>query len=68
METAVSETVTTPHKEYWHDILRTTAVGRILLIIELIVVVYEYCDVDTHVQYQKNHNVVSFCVPYSDSF
>ena len=34
-------------------ILHTTTVGRLLLIIELIVVVYEYCDVDAHVQYQR---------------
>ena len=29
METTVSETVTTPHKEYWHDILHTKAVVRL---------------------------------------
>ena len=51
-----------PHKEYHHDILHTTAVGRLLLIIELIVVVYEHCDINTHVQYQRkiimfNHSV-----------
>ena len=52
MENTVSETATTPHKEYCHDIWHTIAVGRILLIIELIVVVYEHC-IDTHVQYQR---------------
>ena len=53
METAVSETTTTPQKEYCHDILHIKAVGRLLLIVELIVVVYEYCDVDVYVQYQR---------------
>jgi len=53
MEIAVSETATTSPKEYWHDILHTKAVGRLLLIVELIVVVYEYCDVNVYVQYQR---------------